>query len=102
MAVTFLARPADDATLDRFFTLVRPSGPGWEPVARRTGVRGSPGALPQALLGWVFGCAFVYAALFGTGSLIYGKMPQFLMWLVVFVISGAGLLKVLRGYWVAE
>ena len=26
----------------------------------------------------MLGCAFVYAALFGTGSFLYGRMPQFL------------------------
>ena len=102
IATTLIAPPADDATLDRFFTLVRPSGPGWEPVARRTGVRGTADALPQALLGWVLGCAFVYSALFGTGSFLYGRMPQFFMWLAVFVVSGLGMLRVLRGYWATE
>jgi Na+/proline symporter len=96
--VTYLAPATDDATLAKFFTLVRPSGPGWQPVERLTGVKGTAGALPQALLGWVLGCTFVYAALFGTGSLIYGRMPQFWMWLVVLVLSGVGTLRVLRGF----
>jgi hypothetical protein len=26
-------------------------------------------------------------------------MPQFWMWLVVFVVSGVGMTKVLRGFW---
>jgi len=67
------------------------------------GVRGTPrfvGASPdsptQALIGWALGCAFVYAALFGTGSLLYGRMPQFYAWLVVFVVSGMGMWRVLR------
>ena len=42
------------------------------------------------------GCLFVYAALFGTGSLLYGRMPQFYAWLVVFVASGVGMWRVLR------
>jgi solute:Na+ symporter, SSS family len=99
VATTFLAPPADSETLARFYTLVRPSGPGWKPVADRVGMGGSPESMPQALLGWVLGCAFVYSALFGTGSLLYGRMPQFWMWLVLFVVSGAGMTKVLRGFW---
>jgi hypothetical protein len=47
----------------------------------------------------VCGCAFVYAALFGTGSLLYGRLPQFGFWLAVFVASGAGMWRVLRGFW---
>jgi hypothetical protein len=50
----------------------------------------------------VLGCAFVYSGLFGTGSLLYGRMPQFAMWLVVFVASGVGLARVLRGFWTPE
>jgi solute:Na+ symporter, SSS family len=99
IATTFLAPPTDEATLEKFFTLVRPSGPGWAPIAQRTGVRGTADALPQALLGWILGCTFVYAALFGTGSFLYGRMPQFWTALVLVVVCGWGMQKVLRGYW---
>jgi Na+/proline symporter len=99
VATAYLAPPTDDATLDRFYALVRPAGPGWRRVAARAGVDPSPDSLSQALLGWVLGCLFVYSALFGTGSLLYGRMPQFVAWLVVFVVSGVGMAKVLRGFW---
>ena len=39
----------------------------------------------------------MYAALFGTGRLLYGRMPQFYAWLVLFVVSGVGTWRVLRG-----
>jgi len=55
--------------------------------------------MSQAMLGWVLGCTFVYSALFGAGSFIYGRMPQFWMWLVVCVASGFGMARVLRGFW---
>jgi hypothetical protein len=48
------------------------------------------------------GCAFVYAALFGTGSFLYGHLSQFFAWLTVFVFSGAGVAWVLRGFWKTE
>jgi Na+/proline symporter len=102
VTTTFLAPATDAATLDGFFMKVRPSGPGWRPVAERLGIAGVEDSLPQALLGWVLGCAFVYSGLFGTGSLLYGRMPQFAMWLVVFVVSGIGLSRVLRGFWTPE
>jgi solute:Na+ symporter, SSS family len=102
VATTYLAPPTDDATLDGFFMKVRPSGPGWRPVAARLGITGVEDSLPQALLGWVLGCAFVYSGLFGTGSLLYGRMPQFVLWLIVFIVSGFGLSRVLRGFWTPE
>jgi hypothetical protein len=51
------------------------------------------------LLGWTLGCAFVYAALFGTGSFLYGRTAQGLVWLAVFLTSGAGLARLLPQLW---
>jgi len=56
-------------------------------------------SLPQALLGWVLGVSFIYAALFGVGSFLYGRLPQALMWLVVFLASGGGLIWLLPRLW---
>jgi len=102
IATTLMTRPTDDATLLRFFALVRPAGRGWAPIAAKSNVAGATDSLPQALLGWMLGCAFVYSALFGTGSFIYGRMPQFAMWLVVFVVSGLGVRRVLQGFWASS
>ncbi|MFZ5623176.1 MAG: sodium:solute symporter family protein [Gemmatimonadota bacterium] len=99
VSATFLTRPANQATLVRFYRLVRPAGPGWAPVRAEAGVGPSPDSLPQCLLGWVLGCAFVYAALFGTGSFLYGLRAQGLMWLAVFLVSGAGLARLLPRMW---
>ena len=96
---TLLAPPENRATLIRFFTLVRPAGPGWRPIQREAGGVGAADSMPQALLGWMMGCVFVYAALFGTGSLLYGQMRQFSAWLVAFVVSGLVVARVLRGFW---
>ena len=79
-----------------FYRLVRPAGPGWKSVRAEAGVAASPDSPAQALIGWVCGCLFVYAALFGTGSLLYGRMPQFYAWLALFVASGVGMWRVLR------
>jgi hypothetical protein len=42
----------------------------------------------------VCGCLLVYAAIFGTGSRLYGRMPQFYAWLALFVASGVGMWRV--------
>jgi Na+/proline symporter len=95
---TFLTPVTDRPTLVTFYKLVRPTGPGWSSVSAEAGVGPSPDSLPQAMLGWVLGCAMVYAALFGTGSFLYGRMPQFAMWVVVFLISGLGVWRILGAY----
>jgi Na+/proline symporter len=92
---TLVAKPTDPETLKQFCRLVKPAGPGWAEIRKAAGVEGSPDSLTQSLLGWVLGCTFVYAALFGTGSFLFGKTAQGMMWLALFVVSGAGLLRLL-------
>ncbi|HJQ67293.1 MAG TPA: sodium:solute symporter family protein [Gemmatimonadales bacterium] len=99
VAVAYLAPPTDRATLLSFYKLVRPAGPGWEAIRRESGLPASPDSMSRSLLGWVLGCAFIYAALFGTGSFIYGRTPQGLMWLGVFLVSGFGLLRLVPRLW---
>jgi hypothetical protein len=95
VVATLVAKPTDPETLKQFCRLVKPAGPGWSEVRKAAGVEGSPDSLTQSLLGWVLGCTFVYAALFGAGSFLFGKTAQGVMWLALFVVSGAGLLRVL-------
>ena len=101
VGATFLAPATDRATLLKFYELVRPSGAGWAEIRAASGKQPAPDSLAQGMLGWLCGCCFVYSGLFGTGSFLYGRYPQFGAWLVVFVISGVGVWRVLRGFWPA-
>ncbi|HEX4561465.1 MAG TPA: sodium:solute symporter family protein [Gemmatimonadales bacterium] len=94
VSVTFLTRPVDAATLDKFYALTRPAGPGWKAVRARTGLAASPDSLSQAMLGWTAGCAFVYSALFGAGNALYGRSGPALVCLGMAVVSGAVLYRV--------
>jgi Na+/proline symporter len=95
ISVTLATRPESMNTLVSFYNLVRPAGPGWSPVAAHAepGVR-SPDDISVQLLGWVLGCMFIYATLFGAGSALYGHTTQAIAWAVVWIASGAGLLRV--------
>jgi hypothetical protein len=68
-------------------------------VRAAVGVGASPDSLPQAMLGWICGVAFVYAALFGVGSFLAGNLPLALTWLAIFLASGFGVTRVLQGFW---
>jgi hypothetical protein len=68
-------------------------------VHAATGLGPSPDSLSQAMLGWVLGVLFVYAALFGAGSILYGKWPQASLWVVVFVVTGIWLTRLLPRLW---
>jgi len=99
VVVTYATRPVDRATLVAFYRLVRPAGPGWRDIRREAGVGPSPDSLPQNLLGWVLVCVFVYAALFGTGSVLYGKTAQAAVWIGLFVVSGVWLARLVPRLW---
>src|SRR5690606_13398895 len=89
--VTLLTRPTDPATLDAFYTRVRPAGPGWRRVAASHPEVRPTEALGRQALRWALGVALVYAALFGTGWLLFGR------WLAggVALLLAAGLLAFL-------
>ena len=99
LAVTYATRPTDREKLLSFYRLIRPAGPGWRSIRAETGLAASPDSLPQNLLGWGLGCLFVYAALFGTGSILYGRTAQAALWVVLFVLSGLGLIRLLPRLW---
>jgi len=99
VSATLLTAPTSRATLVEFYRLVRPAGPGWAAVRTEAGVGPSDDSIAQALLGWVLGVAFIYAALFGTGSFLYGRTGPALVWLGVFVVSGVSLVRLLPRLW---
>ena len=94
LAVTLATRPDNEATLVRFYQLVRPAGTGWGPIPAKAGVGASPDSISLQLLGWVLGCTFIYATLFGAGSALYGNTSQALVFGVVWLLSGFGLIRI--------
>ena len=73
LAVTFLTPPEPAPTLDAFYRRVRPGAALWGPVAARARDVVPPRDGWRNLLDWAAGCVLVYAALFGTGKLIFGE-----------------------------
>ena len=110
IAVTFLTPPVDTGTLRDFHAKIRPLGRGWAAVVpdgagkdgsgerdSRSGERdsGSGGEFAAGLLSWFLGCVMVYAALFGTGFLLYGSVASGIISLIVAVLAGRAVLKLL-------
>ena len=102
LIATYVAQPTDAATLRSFYSLVRPAGPGWKAIREQTNLEPSPDSLTTSLLGWIAGCFFVYAGLFGTGSFIYGSTTAGFLWLGVFVLTGIGLMVLIPRLWKRE
>ena len=99
VSVAYLTAPTPKETLISFYKLVRPAGPGWKAIRAEANLPASPDSLPQSMLGWVLGCSFIYSALFGVGSALYGRTAQAMVMGVVFVLTGFGLLKILPKIW---
>jgi Na+/proline symporter len=99
IAATFLTAPTDRRTLERFYRVARPAGPGWSHVRRACGGLTSSDDLPAAFTGSIAGCAFVYAALFGAGHLLMGHTARAAVALVVLVASGAVLRRAVARLW---
>ncbi|MED5198620.1 MAG: sodium:solute symporter family protein [Gemmatimonadota bacterium] len=103
LVVTFLTPPVDTETLKDFHTRIQPLGKGWEAVVPRKREpaqdgdvdTGQGGELAAGLLSWFLGCVMVYAALFGTGFLLYGNMVWGLAGLILATVAGWGVLKLL-------
>ncbi|QDV69134.1 hypothetical protein Poly24_28480 [Rosistilla carotiformis] len=70
--VTWLTPPVDDATLDRFFQMVRPGGPFWKPVAERNPNVKVDTDIGLSILTALSATGIVYAVLPGIGNLIFG------------------------------
>ncbi len=99
LAVTWFGPRTDHATLVSFYKLVRPSGPGWADIRRESGVAAAPDSLPQSLLAWMLGLGFVYGALFGVGSFLFGQNVAAAAWAALAVLCGVGLLRVVPRLW---
>ena len=99
VVVTFLTKPADVETLRRFYRTVRPAGRGWAKFVEPEEMTGPRDSLSLSFLGWVFGCTFVYSALFATGAFLYGQPMQGTVCLVVSVGAGLGLATVVPKIW---
>lgn len=99
VTTALFTEPTERSRLVAFYRLVRPAGPGWASVQAEAGVGPSQDSLPQALLGWTLGVAFIYSALFGTGSFLYGRTSQALIFLAVFTVSGIWLIRLVPKLW---
>ncbi len=94
--VTMLTPPTEAATLRRFCEEIRPLGPGWKSIASEaTSAPAAGESLSAAFLAWFLGCLVVYAALFGTGYLLYGSYAAGMVGLAVFAVAAWSLTRVL-------
>ena len=100
----YVAPQTDRQTLIDFYRMVRPAGPGWEPIREAAGLTKAEAAtggdnIPQALVGWIAGSIMIWSSLFTVGNFLYGRLSAALTLLVVFVVSGLILLRIINRLW---
>jgi SSS family solute:Na+ symporter len=92
LTVTMMTPPTDRATLQAFYDRIRPFEWGWKAAVR---TRPAEGSITAALWCWFLGCVVVYAALFGTGYLLYGRTLVGMVCMLVAAMGTAGLFRAL-------
>jgi len=95
LAVTFMTPRVDRPTLQRFYDRIHPYGRGWSDVVDTSSGAPPAGSIPVGLAGWFLGCTVVYAALFGTGYLLYGRPLPATIALGVAAAASVGLFRLL-------
>jgi Na+/proline symporter len=93
LSVTLVTPATDGATLQAFYDRIRPYNAGWRRAVRTVPTEGR---FTAALLSWVLGCAVVYAALFGTGYLLYGETVTGSLCMLVAAAALVGVFRNLR------
>lgn len=73
IAVAYLTPATDRAVLQRFYTAIRPAGPGWRGIREQLGLPPAQRNLAAGVLTAALGATAVWSALFATGSLLYGQ-----------------------------
>jgi solute:Na+ symporter, SSS family len=101
LAVTLLTPPTDRVVLQSFYDRIRPYPAGWRRAVDTRGAEGAADDIAASLLAWFLGCVAVYASLFATGYLLYGREGIGLLCVAVAIASGYALGRVIPkvGFW---
>jgi Na+/proline symporter len=101
LAVTLLTPPTDRAVLQSFYDKIRPAPAGWRRAVDTSGRGDAGGDIAASFLAWFLGCLFVYATLFATGYLLYGRLDIGLLCAAVAIAAAYGLRQVIPkiGFW---
>lgn len=103
IVVTLLTSPSDTKTLNEFYRVTQPGGPGWDQViedAKSAGIdlitEKRAWNIPTGILCMVAGSVAIYGALFSTGYFIYGEYTNGLILLTVTISAFFILRKLMK------
>jgi len=104
LVTTFVTRPESQKTLQRFYQLTHPGGPGWKKVidyAKSENIdinvmeEGKIWEMPRQILLVFIGCIVIYGCLFSIGSFIYNNILSGIILGVVAAVGTVFLFRIL-------
>ena len=105
LLATFLTKPEAKETLQKFYMLTNPGGPGWKKVVDEAALEGininekeegKTWELPKQILMVFIGCITIYSTLFSIGSIIYGETFYSILYLGVSIVGTFYIFKLLK------
>ena len=103
VVVTLLTSPSDKSTLNEFYKITQPGGPGWDKVvsdAKEDGIdldtEKRAWNVPTGILCMLVGSVGIYGALFSTGYFIYGEYLEGLILFSVTILAFVLLRKLMK------
>ncbi|MDA9262647.1 Na+:solute symporter [bacterium] len=103
VVVTLLTSPSDKTTLNEFYKITQPGGPGWDKVvsdAKEEGIdldtEKRAWNVPTGILCMLVGSVGIYGALFSTGYFIYGEYLEGFILFSVTILAFVLLRKLMK------
>ena len=103
VVVTLVTSPSDKKTLNEFYKITQPGGPGWNKVVAEAEADGvdlitekRAWNVPTGILCMVVGSVGIYGALFSTGYFIYGEYQEGSILLALTLLSFIILRKLMK------
>jgi len=105
LLATFLTKPETKETLQKFYRLTHPGGPGWKKIVQEAEAEGKninemeegkKWELPKQILMVFIGCITIYSSLFSIGSIIYGEKINAIIYLVIAAVGTFYIFKLLK------
>jgi Na+/proline symporter len=101
VVATYITPQTDEDTLQKFYKLIRPAGPGWDAVIEKSNITGKTlekalGQFPLEILAMCISIFTVYSALFATGLWIYGDTLLAVVLTIATAIGGFAIFKIIK------
>lgn len=88
LIATFLSKPVNSITLEKFYRRVHPGGYGWRAISKLYPEIKSDSGYIRSVINWICGIILVYMFLFGFGKIIFKDYLLGILFIVIGLISG--------------